>query len=475
MLDKYNFSSMEFISGNIKLEKNLVIEEELQFTIARVFDWYDECIVLKGSGILKDNILKFKICNGLEKGLYELLEISDSKGIALFGNKKGNINPMAVFTINVDNNKDALKVCRKIHMMRDNLFNLPKYICNRDKVIPFDVYVFCKNIKIDVIAQYEDVEVFPYEYLKMTSEVDYINSFFTKQINVGLKVKHESFEHEVPSAVYHMSNIMALDYEQAKEYAIRKIDYLNSIYTTLLGSHGTYFAIVTFNKKEKMSQISMCDTRYKGNLLLLAENGFSIRKYYKYLKKEKSYLSVYMKLLVEAKNENSRMLKYYRYWNILEGIASLKKYEKCNMKKWDGTYVYNKRGENIKVGTEALNKVFELVRKNFNEQTEESILGKMEKIKSVKEFLEICYQRRNCCAHRGECYKNDKSICLKTNEKMLNCNKKNIIHIEEPIPFQDRILRKLEEITVDIILKELKRGVGSIEKDEKEVNKLLNE
>lgn len=473
MLDKENFISIEYISGKIQLRDNIINDGNFQFIIARVFDWYDERIILNGQGEVINNIFKFKISNGLEEGLYELLEIRDLNNTVLLGNENNNINPMAAFTINKNNKKNPLLVCNEIHKIRENIFNNPKYICQKDKAIPFDVYIFCKNIKIDVTAQYEDVQVFPYDYLKMTSEVDYINSFFKEKVNMDLVVKHEKFDHELPSAVYHMSNIMALNYEQAKEYALKKIDFLNSIYTALLGSHGTYFAIVTLNKKEKMSQISMCDTRYKGNLFLLAENGFNIRQYYKYIRKGNNYLAVYMKLLIEAKNENNRMLKYYRYWNILEGIASLKKFEKCEMKKWDGTNVYNKHGNKIQVGEEALNIVFEMVRREFSKQKEEDFLGKIEKIKSVKEFLGICYQRRNCCAHRGECYSYDKSICLNTNKSMDNCCSNNIIHKEEPIPFQDKILRKLEEITVDIILNELKKGVGNIEKEELEVDKLL--
>ena len=249
-----------------------------------------------------------------------------------------------------------------------------------------------------------------------------------------------------------MCNIMALDYEQAKEYALKKADILNNIYTTLLGSHGTYFAVITLNKKEKMSQISILDTRYKGNLFLWAENGFNIRQYYKYLNKENGYLTVYMKLLNEAKNEENRMLKYYRYWNILEGIASLKNFKKMKMKKWDGTIVCNKKGQELDIGEEALNNVFELIRSNFSKKSEMEFLGKIEYIKSVKEFL---------------------NICLATKDKMCNCKKNNIIHIEEPIPFQDIILRKLQEITTQIILNELNKNTGQIIKEDIIVESLL--
>lgn len=472
MLDKYNFLSIEYISGKIKLNKNLN-NEKLIFKIAHVYDWYDETLTLNGNGTIKDGYLLFKINNGLEKGLYEILAIKDEQGNNLYGEENNNINPIDAFLINNSEEKNALEICNKVHAGREKFFMTPKYICDKNKAIPFDVYIFCKNIKIDVNAQYEDIEIFPYDYLKMTSEVNYINSFFKEKVDIDLTVHSEKYEHDVPSAVFYMCNIMALNYEQAKEYALKKADILNNIYTTLLGSHGTYFAVVTLNKKEKMSQIKLLDTRYKGNLLLWAENGFNIRQYYKYLNKDNSYLIVYMKLLNEAKNEENRMLKYYRYWNILEGIAKLKNFSRKKIKKWDGSIVYNKKGQEIEIGEEALNNVFELVRINFSKNTEMNFLGKIENINSVKEFLDICCQRRNCCAHRGNCYSQDKNICLTTKDKMCNCKKNNIIHQEEPIQFQDKILRKLEEITSQIILNELNKSTGLIIKENSVVENLL--
>mgnify|MGYP001130594612 CR=1 FL=1 len=127
----------------------------------------------------------FKINNGLEKGLYELLAIKDEQGNVLYGEENNNINPIDAFLINNTKGKNALDICKKVHLERDTFFSKPKYICDKDKVTSFDVYIFCKNIKIDVNAQYEDIEIFPYEYLKMTSEVNYINSFF-KNMNIAV-------------------------------------------------------------------------------------------------------------------------------------------------------------------------------------------------------------------------------------------------------------------------------------------------
>ena len=90
---------------------------------------------------------------------------------------------------------------------------------------------------------------------------------------------------------------MAYSYEEAEEYAINEAEKLNSIFTVLLHSHGTIFATMTNGKKERKYKTTILDTRYKGNLIYWAENGFNIRHYLKYVSESNSYLSVYLKLL----------------------------------------------------------------------------------------------------------------------------------------------------------------------------------
>lgn len=472
-LEKNNFIPLEKIRGRFKYEKKLDYTK-LHFVLVQVYDWFDETVRLDGSGKYENGSIKFEIANGLERGLYTILCIKDDEGNILIGKENDNLHPLVAFTILSLSEKNSMQLYSNIYNIRENKYNRPKFRIDDKNAIPFDVYIFCKNIKNSVVAQYDDVQIFPYEYLKLTSEVDYINSFYKDIINLQLTVKNEKFNSSIPSAVFRITNIMALNYEEAEEYAIKKVDILNNIFTTLLWSHGTYFSIVTLNKKEHMSKINMLETRYKGNLLLFAEQGFNIKHYYEYLNRENSYLTVYMKLLNEARNEENRMLQYYRYWNVLEGIASLKNYEDEVMKKWDGTVVYNKIGDELKIGGEALNNVFELVRENFKDTSEDLFINNLDNINTVKEFLGICYQRRNCCVHRGECYCHDETICLECKRSMKLCKNSNIIHNEEPIQFRDRILRKLEEISFRIVLNELTRKAGNVVKEKNYINELLN-
>lgn len=217
----------------------------------------------------------------------------------------------------------------------------------------------------------------------------------------------------------------------------------------------------------------MLETRYKGNLLLFADQGFNVLHYYKYISKNNSYLKVYLKLLNDAIKEDNRMMKYYRYWNILEGISNHNNYSNRTMKRWNGDKVKNKKGELVKIGDEALNIVYELIRESFSNIDEKNFINDLENVTTVKEFLSVCYQRRCCCAHYGDCYMNDCTLCTEKSNKK-RCKENNIIHYDQPLGFQDKILRKLENLTHEILLKELKKYSGEFVKEKQIVDKLLS-
>ena len=269
-----------------------------------------------------------------------------------------------------------------------------------------------------------------------------------------------------------ITNIKATSYEEAEKYALDKVDILNNIFSLLLRSHGEYFATVVLNTNDHMSKINMYETRYKGNLLLFADQGFNVLHYYKYISKNNSYLKVYLKLLNDAIKEEDRMMRYYRYWNILEGLASHKRYNNNPMKKWNGDIFKNKKGDEVKIGSESLNIVYEFIRENFGNISENKFINDLEQIKNVKSFLSICYQRRCCCAHQGECYKDDGTICTNRNSEK-NCRENNIIHYDQPLGFQDKILRKLEDITFQTLLAEINVYSGKYTKESNFVEKIM--
>ena len=58
---------------------------------------------------------------------------------------------------------------------------------------------------------------------------------------------------------------------------------------------------------------------------------------------------------------------------------------------------------------------------------------------------------------------------------MCICKKNNIIHEEDPIPFQDRVLRKLQDMTTEVILDEIRKNTGKIIKEDTEVLRMLKQ
>ena len=125
------------------------------------------------------------------------------------------------------------------------------------------------------------------------------------------------------------------------------------------------------------------------------------------------------------------------------------------------------------IENKSLDKVFELIRVNYSQNNdEEFFLQNVDGIGKVKDFLSICYQRRNCCAHRGENCINDSDRCVKKDE--LQCIKYNIIHSDEPVGFQDRILRRLEELVIDLLTKEVNKEFGNFTKQTDFINRIIS-
>ena len=96
--------------------------------LTQVYDWFDEKVFLYVRGNIKNGILNYEIDNNFIKGLYAIL---------------------------------------------------------------YNAFIFSKNILVSTIVQYDDIQIFPYDYLKYTGEVNYVNSFL-KKICCNLKFDEEN-------------------------------------------------------------------------------------------------------------------------------------------------------------------------------------------------------------------------------------------------------------------------------------------
>ena len=453
----------KFTGKILNVNLNIIGLLPIRLKIARVYDWYDQAFWIDGQGVIQNYVLEYKFTKNLERGLYILLCVRYGEEIVI-GNENDNTHILGAFIVKGDSSKNPLDAYKFIRETRELKFNEPKGNYKIQGNTPFNVFVFAKNLYAQTTAQYCDVEIYPFDYLTMESEVNYINRFFKCFPGINIDVKKDKFDKSIPAAVFCIRNIYASSYEEAEEYALKRVEMLNSVYTVLLRSHGTFFATIVFNPTEQLSRINVLDTRYKGNLLLLAEQGFNIRHFYKHISTTKSYMQVYLKLLNEAINENNRMLQYYRYWNIVEGIASKKKYHLQTMKKWDGSIVKHK-GRELLIENKALDIVFELYRENFGSISDADFVKEIEEISKSKEFLSVCYQRRNCCVHQGACYSTDSKVCDSSDRVKNLCKTSFIICKNEPLGHQDKILRKLQDTVCQIVLNELKRESGTVRQE----------
>lgn len=425
--------------------------------MCQVYDWYDISLHKKTTAKISNGILSFILPNGFETGLYAIISISiDNK--VVYGRTHDTENCQTAFCI-TEKNIDSLNLYKRVLMEREIHISKPKLRTDDATATSYDVMLFIKNLDISNNAYYDTIQVYPYDYLISLGEVDYINRFIENNTSINITIKQKAFEKSIPSAVFVITNIMAHNYDEAEEYAIEEAEKLNSIFTVLLHSHGTIFATLTNGKNEKKYKTTLLDSRYKGNLLHIAEDGFNIRHYFKYLNISDSYLAVYLKLLRDAQNESERMLKYYRYWNILEGLAMRKGYCNNPLVDWQGNVIKGKKGACI-IGEKALNNVFELVRQNFSNIDSTTFVANLPNISKPKEFLSVCYQRRNCCAHWGTCNHTDSSICCSSEKHKKQCRESNIIDSSQPEGFKDAILRKLQDITFQIVLNELQNKAG---------------
>ena len=66
---------------------------------------------------------------------------------------------------------------------------------------------------------------------------------------------------------------------------------------------------------------------------------------------------------------------------------------------------------------------------------------------------------------------NNSEICINEAEK--RCLRYNIIHKDEPLGFQDKLLRRLEDLVMDILRIELKKETGEFFKINEYVNKIM--
>lgn len=454
---KNNLMSFEFVDKSKCFDYYI---GDVQVTFVKVFNDVDVVIKSNMKGILDGNNIKLYGEVKLEYGLYLLMKFSFVDINVNYGNETNAEDHLLSFLYKENTFLEDKKLYWKIIEKRNYEFTKTKVLA-KGCLDTFDVIIFCKNLLISHPAIYGEVEVCPDDYLDRNNEIKYMENFFSKR-NFSPKYDYDFYSKTTPVAVFRVINIVSSDFMTAQNYAISKCEVVKNIYSALLRSNGEFFALTILNTHNKTNSFYLFKSRYKGNLFLFADQVYNISHYNEALSKsENQYMQLYFHLLNEAINEDDNMMKYYRYWNILETVARDKNYSARIIKNWSGNSVRSKKGRLLKIGDGAIDIVYELLRENFSSKiSENNFLDNTENFSTIKEFLNVCYQRRCCCVHNGGCFINNLNICDLKSSKKVFCRHFRILHPELGKDFEDRILTKLEMIIPEILLNELCKNSG---------------
>lgn len=437
----------------------------VKLEIARVDKYYDYILLVEQDGNIKGGNLcfNFPIKDEYVEGLYYFLStvVLNEKGDILLN--VGRLKEEKVFfTVNNSPSKEEnlMLVYKNIVDEREKRFNTPVTNLSYPGDNIFEAIIFCKDLYVHNNVTYEQVEIIPYKNLKYLSELDYINSFF-KEYDTDIKIDERKLSilesHDRPSAVLHIPTIQTSTLESAGLIAIDMAKKLVDLYTLFRKSHGEIWGIYIVDRITYKKYFKFIGTGYKGNLLegmIGGEDCNKIRDCFESLISNSHSSSIYLKLLNEYIKEDNRLMKYYRLWNILEGLGRDKSILNQLEVDWTSKKIKNRKGKSNKIKA-AKQIVFELLRINFASlQTEIEFLNGVAEISCVSDFLDICYQRRNCCVHRGKCLKDNLDICDRDDNRCNLCREYMDYSHDYDI-LSDKILLKLEEVCFKLLKKEL--------------------
>ena len=180
--------------GGIALD--IVGKHNIKLKMAKVYDWFDQAFWVDGLGDFSNGMLNYSISNPFEKGLYIVLCVS-LKDEVILGRENGNSCIIGAFCVGGGLDKNPIELYKFIVETRYRKFNEPKGNYQVQGTEPYNVFVFAKNIYAQTVAQYCDVEIYPYDYLTMESETNYINRFFKHFPGIDINVHKEKYEREM--------------------------------------------------------------------------------------------------------------------------------------------------------------------------------------------------------------------------------------------------------------------------------------
>ena len=452
------------LTPNMKLiiinEKSYILEAAVNYAdydgacrveMVHAYDWYDQQMLIDSCCTIRNGQAKIELPDTLESGLYLLCSVTVNEADVILGKREQ--EGFSIITgFYIGRGLDApqqvlLDSYMRAVERREQVFSEIKGD-HENGTTYFDCYVFVKNMNVDTIIQYGDIEVIPFNRYKALSESKMIDAFFTSE---GVPFDYSSNLSDGYGAVIYMRNVLS---DEKGDYAKRLIREKAGILVNLfsLSNHDNCHIISTVihDLKAGVYSININDPHYHGNLLRLSDQGFAIREEYKYLSENHTSLNVFIKLFNEAEVESDVLASYFRFWTLLEVMAEAHEIKGENMVRWDGSTVLANNGRAKTIET-SIDAVFELIRRNYSANNTRDFI-KLSTITNVKEFLSVCYRRRCCYAHKGGCNADNEAICNSNDESIRRC--KSCLEINRG-KVNDAVLFRLEQLVRELIYMEI--------------------
>ena len=361
-------------------------------------DWNDSIEVIKITKyfdyiiyteiVLQDNLFSFNI---------------NDPGLYICRGCKPNTDIKA-FSYGLDEGIDVDNTIMNIYKDREESFSREKY-ADEGGNKHFDIYMFCENVNPKADCEYDDVRIIPYDYFNQMGEFAFVNRFM-KDYTVTNSILSEADYSNRYSAVLKMVNVVAVDQNSAGKYATDRMSVLLNLYALRDICNPRVIMSVVLDRDTKQLFKYVNYPKFSGNLLQIGDYGEAFLDYYHVCVQDKQ-LRFLLTLIRDAYSEMMADIRTYRLWLVLEYI----------------TYIFNYDDK-----LSEKDRVDKLIKEETPDYyNEPSCYGL-----KTEDFLDICLQRRNCCAHQGGCIAGSDGKCstnlTKSKERREKCR---------PHPVQD--------------------------------------
>lgn len=327
------------------------------------------------------------------------------------------------FSYGINKETDVDNAIINIYREREKSFSREKY-ADECGTKHFDVYMFCENMNPKADCEYDDIRIIPYNHYNQMGEYEFVNKFMEEYSITNAKLSKHDYR-ERYSCVFKMDNVVAIDCNSAGKFATDRMKVMLNLYAVCDMCNPRVIMSVVMDRDTKELYNRVNATGFSGNLLQLGDYGDSLLDKYHACVNNKQ-LCFLLSLARDAYSEMMADIRTYRLWLVLEYISFIFGIE----------------------GSEHENAI-KLVQERAPEYYKDTLCNGM----NTDQFLDVCLQRRNCCAHQGGCIVDLDGKCK---SYLSHSQKRRELCSMYPVPdtsfMNDQICKELEWLVKSLII-----------------------